>query len=65
LESPLGIKSDTYLVLSFGSKSHLLDLKLSAMRTSWSRPIYRRAFVRLCESTLKLFRFDFCSDCLC
>jgi hypothetical protein len=62
LQSVLGVTSDTYRVLSFGCKSHLRDLRLYPMPTMSNSTICCRTFVRLCESTLKLFRSDAFSE---
>jgi hypothetical protein len=57
-ESEVGVNCDAYLALSFGCKSQLRGLELSSLGRQLNpySLIHCRAFVRLFESTLRLFR---------
>jgi hypothetical protein len=64
LDSPLGVRSDTSVALSFGSNSHLRDLRLFTVPDNLDAflELHCRAFVRLCESTLRSFRSNLSAD---
>jgi hypothetical protein len=62
-QSAVGINSDAHLILSLGCKSQLRVLKLSGLpkQSNPSSVIQFRAFIRLFESTLRLFRSNLSS----